>query len=42
MTIHLQAAQQTKRHVGQGAVNVFVIEVDALLWRAQGAQGRVA
>jgi uncharacterized glyoxalase superfamily protein PhnB len=28
--IHLQAAHQTKRHVGQGAVNVFVTEVDAL------------
>jgi uncharacterized glyoxalase superfamily protein PhnB len=28
--IHLQAAYQTKRHVGQGAVNVFVTEVDAL------------
>ena len=24
VTIHLQAARQTKRHVGQGAINVFV------------------
>jgi uncharacterized glyoxalase superfamily protein PhnB len=28
--IHLQAARQTKRQAGQGAVNIFVTEVDAL------------
>jgi uncharacterized glyoxalase superfamily protein PhnB len=30
LLIHLQAARETKRHVGQGAANVFVTEVDAL------------
>ena len=30
VTIHLQAAHATKRQVGQGAVNIFVTEVDAL------------
>ena len=29
--IHLQAADHTKRQPGQGAVNVFVTDVDALL-----------
>ena len=28
--IHLQAASETKRQPGQGAVNVFVTDVDAL------------
>jgi uncharacterized glyoxalase superfamily protein PhnB len=39
VTIHLQAAHATKRRVGQGAVNVFVTEVDALYQalRARGA-----
>lgn len=30
VTIHLQAAHKTQRRSGQGAVNVFVTEVDAL------------
>ena len=30
VTIHLQAADQSKRQPGQGAVNVFVTDVDAL------------
>jgi uncharacterized glyoxalase superfamily protein PhnB len=38
--IHLQAARETKRHVGQGAANVFVTEVDALYeeLKARGAR----
>jgi len=28
--IHLQAATQTKRQPGQGAINIFVTDVDAL------------
>jgi uncharacterized glyoxalase superfamily protein PhnB len=40
VTIHLQAAQQTKRQVGQGAINVFVTGVDALYeeLKARGAR----
>ena len=30
VTIHLQAASATKRQPGQGALNVFVTDVDAL------------
>lgn len=30
VTIHFQAAHETQRRPGQGAVNVFVTEVDAL------------
>ena len=30
MVIHLQAASESKRKPGQGAVNVFVTDVDAL------------
>ena len=30
VAIHLQAASDTKRHPGHGAVNVFVTDVDAL------------
>ena len=30
ITIHLQAASATKRQVGQGSLNVFVTDVDAL------------
>ena len=30
VTIHLQAASQTKRQPGSGAVNIFVTDVDAL------------
>jgi uncharacterized glyoxalase superfamily protein PhnB len=39
VTIHLQAAHETSRHKGQGAVNVFVTEVDSLYdeFRTRGA-----
>ena len=30
VTIHLQAASETRRPPGQGAVNIFVTDVDAL------------
>jgi hypothetical protein len=30
VVIHLQAASETKRQPGHGAVNVFVTDVDAL------------
>jgi uncharacterized glyoxalase superfamily protein PhnB len=30
VVIHLQAANETKRQPGQGAVNIFVTDVDAL------------
>jgi hypothetical protein len=30
ITIHLQAASATRRQVGQGGLNVFVSDVDAL------------
>ena len=38
--IHLQAATETKRQPGQGAVNIFVTDVDALYQelRSRGAQ----
>ena len=38
--IHLQAAHETSRPVGRGAVNVFVTEVDALYdeLKARGAR----
>jgi uncharacterized glyoxalase superfamily protein PhnB len=40
VTIHLQAAHATKRQVGQGAMNIFVTEVDALYdeLKARGAR----
>ena len=40
VTIHFQAANQTTRHAGQGAINIFVTEVDALYeeLRANGAR----
>jgi uncharacterized glyoxalase superfamily protein PhnB len=40
VTIHLQAVHATKRQVGQGAVNIFVTEVDALYdeLKARGAR----
>jgi uncharacterized glyoxalase superfamily protein PhnB len=40
ITIHLQAASATKRQLGQGAVNVFVSDVDALFeeLRSRGAR----
>ena len=40
VTIHLQAASETKRLPGHGAVNVFVTDVDALYreLRARGAR----
>ena len=38
--IHLQAATETKRQPGQGAVNIFVTDVDALYQelRSRGAK----
>lgn len=30
VTIHFQAAGVTQRHAGQGAINIFVTDVDAL------------
>jgi uncharacterized glyoxalase superfamily protein PhnB len=38
--IHLQAASQTQRQPGQGAVNVFVTDVDALYveFKSRGAR----
>ena len=41
VTIHLQAAHETKRHVGQGAVNVFVTAVDALYEELKSRGARV-
>lgn len=40
VVIHFQAAHRTKRITGQGAVNIFVTEVDALYaeLQARGAQ----
>ena len=40
VTIHLQAASETKRHAGHGAINVFVTDVDALYaeLRSRGAR----
>lgn len=40
VTIHFQAASATARQVGQGAINIFVTEVDALYeeFRASGAK----
>lgn len=40
VTIHLQAAGETKRQPGQGALNVFVTDVDALYaeLKARGAR----
>ena len=40
VVIHLQAASETKRQPGQGAVNVFVTDVDALYreLRSRGAE----
>jgi uncharacterized glyoxalase superfamily protein PhnB len=40
VVIHLQAASDTKRQAGQGAVNVFVTDVDALYQelRSRGAR----
>jgi len=40
VTIHLQAARETKRQLGQGAINIFVTEVDALYdaLKARGAR----
>jgi uncharacterized glyoxalase superfamily protein PhnB len=39
--IHLQAANQTKRQPGQGAVNVFVTDVDALYQELKSRGARV-
>ncbi len=41
VTIHLQAAHETKRQVGQGAVNVFVTAVDALYEELKSRGARV-
>ena len=40
VVIHLQAASETKRQPGQGAVNVFVTDVDAFYreLRSRGAE----
>jgi uncharacterized glyoxalase superfamily protein PhnB len=40
VVIHLQAASETKRQPGQGAVNIFVTDVDALFQelRSRGAR----
>ena len=40
VTIHFQASHETQRLAGQGAVNIFVTEVDALYdeFRSRGAQ----
>ena len=38
VVIHLQAANETKRQPGQGAVNIFVTDVDALLSRVEIAR----
>ena len=40
VVIHLQAASETKRHLGHGAINIFVTEVDALYaeLKSRGAQ----
>ena len=38
VTIHLQAASESKRLPGQGAINIFVTDVDAL-YRELKAQG---
>lgn len=42
VVIHLQAASETKRQPGQGAVNIFVTDVDALHQelRSRGAKTR--
>ena len=39
--IHLQAADQTKRQPGHGAVNVFVTDVDALYQELKSRGARV-
>jgi uncharacterized glyoxalase superfamily protein PhnB len=41
VTLHLQAANQTKRQPGQGAVNVFVSDVDALYQELKSRGARV-
>ena len=38
--IHLQAASETKRQPGQGAINVFVTDVDALYQELQARGAR--
>ena len=39
--IHLQAASETKRQPGHGAVNVFVTDVDALYRELQSKGARI-
>lgn len=41
VTLHLQAANQTKRQPGHGAVNVFVTDVDALYQELKERGARV-
>ena len=41
MVIHLQAANQTKRQLGQDAMNVFVTDVDALYQELKSRGARV-
>jgi uncharacterized glyoxalase superfamily protein PhnB len=41
VTIHLQAASETKRQAGQGAVNVFVTDVDALYQELKSRGARI-
>jgi len=40
LVIHLQAASETKRQMGQGAVYVFVTDVDALYQELQSRGAR--
>lgn len=44
VTIHLQATSDTTRQCGQGAINIFVTEVDALYetFKAKGAHLLIA
>ena len=39
--IHLQAAAQTRRQPGHGAINVFVTDVDALYEELRGRGARI-
>ena len=41
VVIHLQAADHTKRQPGQGAVNVFVTDVDALYRELKSRGARI-
>lgn len=41
VVIHLQAAKQTKRTPGHGAINIFVTDVDALYAELKGRGAKV-